>query len=118
VLVVEDDADIRALLADMLEVEGYHVIEAENGAVALEKLRAGARPAVLILDLMMPVMDGWQLQEELARDARFARIPTIVMSGAGGAKLRAIRADALFVKPVDFDVLLAAIERHASRAAA
>jgi CheY-like chemotaxis protein len=84
VLVVDDDPDIRDLLAEVLAGEGYQVAVAENGRVALERLRSGAPlPALVILDLMMPVMSGWELLERLRNDPDLRALSVMVISGAG-----------------------------------
>ena len=83
ILVVDDDASIRAAMRELLETEGYDVTEAANGLAALGKLRAGLRPAVILLDLMMPVMDGWDLRTEQLRDPELAAIPVLIVTAAG-----------------------------------
>ncbi len=79
VLVVDDDADVRQLLRRMLESDGHAVVEAENGRAALGALRAG-RPAVILLDLMMPEMDGFEFVAELRRDEAWRSIPVVVIT--------------------------------------
>jgi CheY-like chemotaxis protein len=84
VLVVDDDSDIRELLQEVLRSEGYGVIAAENGRVALEHLRSGAPlPALVILDLMMPVMNGWELLDQLRADPELRALAVMVISGSG-----------------------------------
>jgi len=83
ILVVDDDASIRTAMRELLETEGYDVTEAANGLAALGKLRAGLRPAVILLDLMMPVMDGWDLRTEQLRDPELAGIPVLIVTAAG-----------------------------------
>jgi len=117
VLLVEDDADIRETLRTMLELDGYRVAEAENGRRALELLQAGARPSVILLDLMMPVMNGWQFREEQNRDPGLAAIPVVVISGDGriAEKANGLGAAGCLRKPVDLDLLLATVARFAAR---
>ena len=79
VLVVDDDATLRQLLRRMLEPEGYTVVEAENGRVALERLREMA-PSVILLDLMMPEMDGFEFVAELRRQEKWRGIPVVVIT--------------------------------------
>jgi GAF domain-containing protein/CheY-like chemotaxis protein len=79
VLVVDDDVEVRQLLRRMLEPDGYTVVEAENGRVALERLRDGA-PAVVLLDLMMPEMDGFEFVAEFRRQAAWRAIPIVVIT--------------------------------------
>lgn len=87
VLIVEDEKEIREPLVEMLEESGYNASAAANGEEALALLRArGAElPAVIIVDLMMPVMNGWELLHELARDPELRRLPIVVITGSGCA---------------------------------
>ena len=80
VLIVEDDRDIREELVALLEENDYCVLIEDHGLHALEVMRAGNRPDAIILDLMMPVMDGWQLLNRLRQDKNFAQVPLAVMS--------------------------------------
>ena len=109
VLIVEDDNDTREMLGRFLELEGYKVETAENGKRALERLGSGVGACVILLDLMMPVMDGWQFRQEQIRDASLADIPVIVVSAAGRERLEKIQADAYLSKPVDLDELLGCV---------
>src|SRR5262249_47151194 len=79
VLIVEDDAPLRELLRRMLEREGYAVVEADNGQAALERLRDGT-PGVILLDLMMPVMDGFEFLVERRREDLGRDVPVIVLT--------------------------------------
>ena len=108
-LIVEDDVDTSEMLGRFLELEGYHVETAANGKVALERLGSGVGPCVILLDLMMPVMDGWQFRQAQIRDAALADIPVIVVSAAGRDRLEKIQADAYLSKPVDLDELLGCV---------
>ena len=109
VLIVEDDLDTREMLGRFLELEGYKVETAENGKRALERLGSGVGACVILLDLMMPVMDGWQFRQEQVRDASLADIPVIVVSAAGRERLEKIHANAYLSKPVDLDELLGCV---------
>lgn len=109
VLIVEDDLDTREMLGRFLELEGYTVETAENGKRALERLGSGVGACVILLDLMMPVMDGWQFRQEQIRDASLADIPVIVVSAAGRERLEKIHANAYLSKPVDLDELLGCV---------
>jgi CheY-like chemotaxis protein len=86
ILLVEDEASIREVMEAVLRAEGYGVVCADNGAVALETLRSGLRPCIIILDLMMPVMDGWQFRAAQLRDADLLKIPTVVYSAVGNVR--------------------------------
>ena len=106
IFIVEDDVDTREMLGRFLELEGYSVETAANGRQALERLGGGVRACVILLDLMMPVMDGWQFRREQAQNRDLAGIPVIVVSAAGRDRLQQIQADAYLSKPVDLDELL------------
>ena len=81
VLVVDDDEDVRELLCDLLIHEGYRVAGAQDGAAALEHLVSGPPPNVVLLDLTMPKMDGYEFLERRAADPRLRDIPVVVISG-------------------------------------
>jgi signal transduction histidine kinase len=111
VLLVEDDADIRDVLTQMLSDEGVQVSSANNGREALTTLQRGVPPDVIVLDLMMPVMDGWQFRLEQKKDPTLASIPVVAMSADASAKAEAIDVDAYVRKPLEFNNLLGRI-RH------
>jgi CheY-like chemotaxis protein len=111
VLIVEDDRDTREMLGRFLELEGFEVRTAANGKIALDALReVDPRDCVILLDLMMPVMDGWQFRQQQTKDPRLAEIPVVVITAAGPREaVPPIQADAWISKPVDLDRLLQAI---------
>lgn len=116
VLVVDDDAEVRGAMREALEDEGYAVLEAAHGAAALEALRGRAEfPHLVLLDMMMPVMDGWAFLEHVGRDARLARLPVVIVSAAGRQRLEGAAEKhgvaALLVKPVTLDQLLDVVAR-------
>jgi CheY-like chemotaxis protein len=111
VFIIEDDVDTRDMLAKFLELEGYHVELAANGRQALDAFQEGASACVIVLDLMMPVMDGWEFRRRQIEDARLKQIPTIVVSAAGRERLKQINADAYLSKPVDMDELLERVSK-------
>src|SRR6267143_2618705 len=118
VLVVDDDPDIRELLFTALEDEGFEVVPAENGREALAIIKT-FRPDVIVLDLMMPVMDGWQFANELrARDEGDEDIPLVLLSAARDLKThaKALAAADIIEKPFDLSELLPKIARIASAA--
>ncbi len=110
VLVVDDEADIRATVTEMLEIEGYDVDEAANGADALHAIEVHA-PDLILLDMRMPILDGWGFASELRR--RGHRTPIVVMTAARDAARWAseIAAAAFVAKPFGFDDLITAVEQ-------
>jgi CheY-like chemotaxis protein len=110
VLVVDDDLGIRSALVAFLEDEGFHVEEAANGQEALARLER-AHPAVVLLDMRMPVMDGWEFARAL--EVRQIGVPLVVMTAARDAEAWAaeIVAAAYVNKPFDYDFLLATLDR-------
>ena len=110
-LVVEDDADYRKILCETLEGAGYRVESAMHGVAALACLHAGTKPALILLDLMMPVMDGWSFMAELKQDSALAAIPVIVTTGGGDRVLHSAPVSAAYLnKPINRERLLAMIE--------
>lgn len=110
VLIVDDDYDLRETMRDVLEEEGYRVQTASNGQEALDNLRDGESPEVVVLDLMMPVMDGWHFLDELKRDTALADIPVVVMSASQDGAQRL--GDKVFLsKPLDYHTLVATVAR-------
>jgi CheY-like chemotaxis protein len=112
VFIVEDDVDTREMLGRFLELEGYRVESAANGKAALERLDAGAPACVILLDLMMPVMDGWEFRREQVQNAALADIPVIVVSAAGRDRIHQIDANSYLSKPVDLDELLEQVTQY------
>jgi CheY-like chemotaxis protein len=112
ILLVEDDDLIRRAMQMVLEWEGYRVDFATNGQEALDYLRAGNRPAVIVLDVMMPVLDGEQFRQEQLNDPSLAQIPVVVVSAASFAE--AVQADHHVRKPFEVQELLDAIRNHAA----
>src|SRR4029077_4297745 len=108
---VEDDADIREALDGLLSIEGFRVAGCCNGREALDWLHASSRPDVILLDLMMPVMDGWQFRVVQKHDPELATIPVVALSADATAKAAAIDADAYLKKPVDYETLVDTIDR-------
>ena len=105
VLVVDDDGEIRDTLTSLLQHEGYTVLGAENGVQALEKLRR-LHPDVMLLDLMMPVMSGWEVLEELEERGELDTTQIVVVSARGAPFARACLR-----KPVDLDELRHVVDR-------
>lgn len=115
ILIVEDDRDVVEALSMLLRAHGYEVEYALNGREALETLKGNARPALILLDLMMPVMDGVQFREAQTADPDIAHIPVVVMSAHPKAKeiMESIRAQAYLKKPVEIESILQTVERIA-----
>jgi signal transduction histidine kinase/CheY-like chemotaxis protein len=114
VMVVDDDADVRDSMAELLRHQGYDVAQAGNGAEALEQLRGGLRPKLILLDLDMPVMGGREFCEACSNDSELATIPIFIVSGNTEEVASDSRPDAAayFTKPVAVRPLLSAVERH------
>jgi CheY-like chemotaxis protein len=112
ILVVDDDESIRESLQMALELENYSTALAADGAAALAWLRANPAPRLILLDLMMPVMDGWQLFDHLRRDERLSRVPVVVIT-AFGRELGSVEQLPVLKKPVDLRDLHRVIERSA-----
>lgn len=114
VFVVEDDQDIREALAELLESEGYDVTTAENGQIGIDKLsQASQLPNLILLDLMMPVKDGFQFYAEKSADPHLSSVPVIVMSADGHIleKQKKLQAQAYIKKPVDIDHILNMVDQ-------
>ena len=114
ILIVEDDDDVREALAAFLEGEGYEVAEAGDGAEALRQLRSGGEFCLIVLDLFMPVMNGWAFRAEQMNDPRLASIPVVVISADSAAAKRAVSPGivAAMTKPVEFGSLLNVVGKH------
>jgi CheY-like chemotaxis protein len=114
ILIVEDDDDQRESLIDLLQAEGYPAAGAPNGQAALNELRQGPPPCLILLDLMMPVMNGWEFREAQRRDPALAAIPVAVVTGVRGSRDQVAALDAVsyFQKPVDPDALLATVSEY------
>lgn len=104
VLIVEDDDEIRRGMECLLHGAGYASVSAANGRDALELLRRGHRVKAILLDLMMPVMDGWAFRREQLRDPRLANIPVIVLSAFHHGWVEGVLPT--LPKPIDFAQLL------------
>lgn len=114
ILVVDDDFDVRTGIQEVLEDEGHVVVPAANGAEAMDLLTSGLRPALILLDLMMPIMDGFEFCHSWARDSRISTIPLFIVSAdrdtAGKAKT--CGATGYLAKPIELDDLLSVAARY------
>jgi len=114
ILVVEDDPELLEALSGAIEAEGYEVRRARHGLDALGQLRAGRRPPDLILlDLMMPIMNGWQFRHAQRQDSELSRIPVVVVSAKSDSEQHAawLEADDYIQKPISLDRLLESIQK-------
>jgi len=111
-MVIDDDEDIREVLRLFLEIDGYRVTTATDGLDALEQLKACERPSLILLDLMMPRMDGERFMKTL-RAGAFADIPVVIMSGyrEAGDKAKELDGNSCLMKPVEFDELMSTVHR-------
>jgi CheY-like chemotaxis protein len=119
-LLVDDEDAIRESLGEALEDDGFEVVTAANGREALEILRNQPRPSAILLDLMMPVMDGWEFRREQLNDPSLRDIPVLVISASGRSSqtLRLQLGDVeLFQKPVPYGALLKSLGRACGLAA-
>ena len=115
VLIVEDNDATREALALLLQTGGYTTAEAANGREALAYLRAHEPPRLVLLDLMMPVMNGWEFLRERRKDPEMAEVPVVLFTAAGGLDAPAVwalGANDVLHKPANPDDLLAAAGRY------
>lgn len=118
ILIIEDEPDLRETLKDLLEIEGFEAATAENGRAGLEKLRETGPPCLIVLDLMMPVMNGWQFLEMLKTQYpdTFAAVPVVVLSAA--ADLTAVAQQygcQVMKKPARIAELLQLVRAHCAQ---
>ena len=114
ILVVEDDTSIRELLVELLESEGYTVASAINGLEGLKFLQSEGNPDLILIDLMMPVMDGYSFRTEQLKNPTWSKIPTVVMSAEANAKekMKNFSITAFLSKPVELDTILKTVARY------
>ena len=114
ILVIEDDAATRDAMSLVLELQGYAVTGAANGQDALVQLRTGTRPNLILLDLMMPILDGWGFRAQQQQDPGLASIPVVVVSADGSVRQKAasLGAAGYLMKPVEVEDLLDTVQRH------
>jgi CheY-like chemotaxis protein len=106
VLVVDDDADNRKLLLTLLEAQGYLGTAAENGAEAISLLESGLDPDLILTDLMMPIMSGWDFCEVLKKTPAWRSIPVVVLCGMAEEQRGKLQVDDAFEKPTNVALLL------------
>lgn len=111
VLIVEDDRDVAATLNDVIEERGYRAIRAENGREALDRLEAET-PALMLIDLFMPVMNGVELLKVIKKSPKLSAIPRIIMTAANDQMIGVREDVTVLYKPVDFDALTQILHRY------
>jgi len=114
VFVIDDNVDIRDGLSIVLMAEGYAVETAANGREALNKLYRGLQPCIILMDLMMPVMNGFEFRQEQLANPVFASIPLIAYSGVTDPRQTAVQlnADAYIHRPEQTEHILALVDRY------
>jgi two-component system chemotaxis response regulator CheY len=115
ILVVEDDADTRTGLQLALEDRGYEVVSTADGNEALERLRSGPKPGVILLDLYMPGLHGYAFYRRLQDNPALASIPVIVVTAAAPRERTGLDVAAIIQKPIDLDKLLLTIGQVIAR---
>ena len=113
VLLVDDDEDVRDSLGDVIKLRGFSLQTASNGLEALQLLQNEGLPCVILLDLVMPVMDGWQFLTKLQALPELSSVPVVVIS-AHAASNPPTGVDRILAKPIELADLYAAIEEHCS----
>ena len=112
ILLIEDDRDLAEVIVEVLQTEGYRVVHASDGRVALGLLAEGELPDLILLDLMMPNMNGWEFRAAQLHEPRLAKIPVVVLS-ATGERARPIDAAWILRKPVTIEDLLRTVGKLA-----
>jgi CheY-like chemotaxis protein len=112
VLIVEDDDDLREMMAQLLSLEGFQTAAVANGQEALDYLRQEVAPNLILLDLMMPVMDGWEFRRQQQANPTMAQVPAIVLSALDHVRTAEVSAEAILKKPLDFDRLLELVRSY------
>ena len=114
VLIVEDDTDLRETLSQILTDEGYRVWSVEHGQAALDCLRDGSKPCLILLDLTMPVMNGWQFRAEQREDPDLCEIPVVVISAGANLADQVVPLGIhdFIRKPIQLGQLLATVGRY------
>ena len=111
VLVVDDDPNLVRLMSKFLKLEGFAPVPAANGQEALAYLRGGGDACAILLDLRMPIMDGWAFRREQRADPVLAGIPIVVLSGVESDRMSELEAAAAFNKPVSFPEVVGVVRR-------
>ncbi len=114
ILLIEDNSDLRETLEDILRYEGYNITSVANGEQAISHLKAHSAPCLILLDLMMPVMSGWEFRSQQLRDPALAAIPVVIISGTGDVRQQAalLNVAEFLAKPIEVSLLLEVVRRH------
>lgn len=112
ILVVDDEPAVRLLLSDFLEDEGYRVVTVGDGMEALDRFRRGERPCFMLLDLVMPRLNGWELAHRLRADPKLEPVPFAVIASNPEADRDGLGATRWLGKPIDLDLLLQTLDEH------
>lgn len=115
ILIIEDDTDIRETFREVLELEGYKVLTAANGKDAIDRADPAQPVALILLDLMMPVMNGWEFLESRKNSPSLADVPVVVVTAAGARPEKIPQASETIKKPVEIDTLIDAAARYCRR---
>jgi CheY-like chemotaxis protein len=113
ILVVEDDEDAREAMIALLQLKGYRAVPAGNGKEALDYLQRAPVPDLILLDLWMPVMDGWEFRQQQKLDPRLATVPVVVVTALSDRT--DVDADEIIIKPVDVEHLLTTVSHYCRR---
>ena len=111
ILVVEDDKDIRNAIVSLLETEGYKTESAENGKVALEKLSVIPKPCLVLLDMMMPIMNGREFLDTVMKDSTLAPLPILIVSAIAD-RTNTEGSIGFLKKPIDINVVLDVVAQY------
>ncbi len=117
VLVVDDDRDVRETMLQILQEEGFAIATAVHGEEALTLLRGGSVPRLILLDLVMPVMDGRELIGHLQKDTSLSSIPVVIISSSQNARKEstALGSAGYLAKPIDLHLLIESVRRWVTR---
>jgi CheY-like chemotaxis protein len=113
ILLIEDEVDVRQAIAELLVEHGYEVLAAANGREAIAVLDSGCRPSLILLDLMMPILNGWNVLDVLAGAGDLSAIPLVIMSAFENTARTIRHAQAFLPKPLKLASLLATVEKYA-----
>jgi CheY-like chemotaxis protein len=114
VAIIEDDSEFRNMLRELLEEERYRVVAMANGAEALEILRGDTMPDVILLDVSMPIMDGFDFLRHRNADPRLSTVPVVLVTNAKPHERPTVGVSDVVRKPIDIDEILFAIKRYCS----